>query len=82
MTSDPYGWLTRYYYGRPYAFDRVTISTRDGVPCSLLGVCYSEYPSGPNLSMLAAAAAQVTGVGGYYGLASCRFISYGRPDAG
>lgn len=61
---------------RPYAFDRVTVLTYDGIPCSLLGVIWSKYSSGPNLCELAEAAAELTGVSGHYGLASCRALGY------
>ena len=61
---------------RPYAYDRVEVhgTTFDGRPIafSLLGVLWGEYRSGPSLFRLAAAAAEVTNLGGFYGLASSR----------
>jgi len=62
---------------RPLAFDRVTISGRSDshgqVAFSLLGVCYSEYKSGPSLLHLASVAGQFFGAG-FYGLESCRAL--------
>jgi hypothetical protein len=64
---------------RPYAFDRVTISGRnesgEPVQFSLLGTCYSEYQSGPNLFHLANVAGRFFG-DGYYGLYSCRELGF------
>ena len=65
---------------KTYAHDRVEISghASDGSPvrASLLGVCYSEYESGPNLWELAQAAACIFGPGSY-GLVSCRLLGRG-----
>jgi len=62
---------------RPYAFDRVeidgkTLDRSREIRFSLLGVCWSEYASGPSLFMLADAAAEVAGIAGWYGLKSAR----------
>jgi len=63
----------------PYAFDRVEVTgtTTGGEPISMsiLGVCYSEFASGPNLWVLANATAAQVG-GGMYGLRSCRPLGY------
>lgn len=55
---------------RPYAFDRVEVS--GPVPFSILGVCWSQYASGPSLFMLADAAFELTGIHGFYGFTSAR----------
>ena len=64
---------------RPYAFDRVQITghTADGrtAHLSLIGACYSEFASGPNLSQLANAAADLIGPG-FFGLDSCRPLGF------
>ena len=61
---------------KPYAFDRVTVATSDGVPVSIIGKCYSKYSSGPSLFMLADAAAELTETSGHYGLKSCRKLGF------
>lgn len=64
---------------RPYAFDRVTVSSslagNLGGVFSILGICYSEFRSGPNLRHLADVGGATLGQG-YYGLQSCRYIGY------
>ncbi len=58
---------------QPYAFDRVQVSGT--VPFSILGICYSEYKSGPNLRHLADIGLSLTGPG-QFGLASCRSLGH------
>ena len=52
---------------RPYGFDRVEVRTQRG-NFSILGLCWSDYRSGPNLLQLANAAAEITGEQNFYGL--------------
>lgn len=63
---------------RPYAFDRVTVSGKGGPILSLVGRCWSEYQSGPNLCHLAEVAGYFQGPG-FYGLHSCRPLGF-RPE--
>jgi hypothetical protein len=62
---------------RDKAFDRVEVTGMtmrgDRVSCSLLGVCYSRYGSGPGLVELADAVGELFGPG-VYGWASCRRV--------
>ena len=81
-SGDFYGWLSYPYpdsLHNPYAFDRVEIA--GAVSMSLLGTTWSEYPSGPNLCLLAGAAAKISGQHGYFGLASCRKLGFGAKGA-
>jgi len=73
-------WLQLASIYSPYAFDRVTVTEHGRPVVSLLGRCWSTYPSGPNLLTLADAAGEVLGRAGYFGLHSCR--SRGLPRAG
>jgi hypothetical protein len=72
MDKDWYEILT---HGDPiwntYAFRHVTVASHDAPELSILGICYSKYPSGPSLFVLADTAGQLTGVPGHYGLKSC-----------
>lgn len=73
---------------RDYAFDRVTVNgRRDGESesrplFSIVGVCWSEYRSGPGLLGLADVAGAALGPG-FYGLELCRFLGWrhGRVSA-
>lgn len=60
-----------------YAFDRVTVR-KDGAPLlSLLGICFSEFTSGPNLRELTEVAADFCeDREGWYGLDSCRPLGW------
>jgi len=66
---------------RPYAFDRVVVcGNQVGEPhqkelVCLIGKCYSEFDSGPNLRDLAEATGALLGPGSY-GLASCRPLGF------
>lgn len=63
----------------PWAHDRVTVkgSTLAGEPVwfSIIGPCFSEFKSGPNLWILANVAGWMFGPGSY-GLESCRLLGY------
>lgn len=61
----------------PYVFDHVTIS-EDGKPVvSILGLCHSDYSSGPSLFMLADAAGELLNKrDSYFGLVSCRYRGF------
>lgn len=64
---------------RPYAFDRVTVNGRTDsgelVSFSIVGKCYSEFASGPNLTHIAEVAGHFIGAG-FYGLESCRALGW------
>jgi len=78
---------------RPYAFDHVEVDclsfSKDHkkhviTQFSLLDVCWSPYSSGPSITMLADAAAEVCGHGGFFGLIACRkrgFQKVSEPEA-
>jgi hypothetical protein len=59
---------------RPYTFDRVEVSSKNA-EFSIVGKCYSEFRSGPNLRELANAAGEIAGEG-YYGLRVCRYLGW------
>ena len=75
MNTSNFDRLQRESLYRPYAFDRVTISSSAGEVISLLGKCYSEFRGGPSLFDLADTAAELLGPG-YYGLSSSRFLGW------
>lgn len=52
-------------------FDR----PREPVAFCLLGAFHCEFESGPNLSVLANKAAEIVGVGGFYGMKSGRRVN-------
>lgn len=64
---------------RPYAFDRVEVCGHylDGKPISfsILGVCWSQFDSGPNLMTLADAASDLVGSGSF-GLKGARSLGF------
>jgi hypothetical protein len=64
---------------QPYCFDRVEINgkTTEGQPVSfsIIGKCFSEFKSGPNLCILANIAGCIFGTG-YYGLKNCRYLGF------
>lgn len=62
---------------KPYAFDRVTVAFNGQPQFSIIGPCFSEYPSGPNLSELADASAEISPLPSF-GLHSCRSLGF-RP---
>jgi len=74
-------WLQTPTLLRPYAFDRVTVcgrlagETGSRPLFSIVGKCYSEYPSGPSFFEVVDAAGELLGEG-WYGLESCRALGY------
>lgn len=66
---------------RPHCFDRVTVNGKpDGATgysdlFSVIGPCFSEFSSGPNLRELADFSASLFGYG-FYGLSECRSLGF------
>ena len=64
---------------RPWTHDRVSVTgnTMAGTPVnfSIVGPCYSEFKSGPNIQHLANVAGSIFGQG-FYGLESCRPLGF------
>ena len=58
---------------KPYIFDQVVVSANGTPALCILGKCFSEFKSGPNLRTLANAAGELMGFG-FYGLESARPI--------
>lgn len=64
---------------KPWSFDRVRITGKTDrgaiVDFCIMGKCYSEFESGPNLCHVADFAGDLFGAG-FYGLADCRALGF------
>lgn len=61
---------------RPYIFDRVTAQVGGKPFVSILGNCYSEFKSGPNLVQLANSINELNDDCKSIGLLDCRYIEF------